>query len=120
MSLSTLVHDWQERRRLAAEAVDFPQSELAGLGLNRADFTAIATMSATRVAQMEIMAGLHGVTDAKLDASPETRVQVALTCARCGHTRACAHELTDPEGTTAERCSFCPNADTFEALAKGA
>jgi hypothetical protein len=120
MTLSTLVHDWQERRRLATEAADFPDSELAGLGLNRADFTAIATMPAARVAQMEIMAGLHGVTDRQLDATPGARLQVSLTCARCGHTRACARELTDPEGATADNCDFCPNAPVFAALADGA
>ena len=120
MTIIDSFREWREERRLAQEAADFPESELSGLGLSRSDFNAIATMTAARVARMETMAGLHGVTDAMLDASPETRMDVSLTCARCGHVRDCTRELTSPHGTSVERCGFCPNSDTFEALARGA
>jgi uncharacterized protein YjiS (DUF1127 family) len=119
MTLIDSFREWREERRLAQEAADFPETELDGLGLTRGDFNAIATMTAARVARMEIMAGLHGVSDAAIDACPEIRLGISLTCARCGHVRACTRELTDPEGTTAERCGFCPNSDTFQALARG-
>lgn len=119
MSFRESFHEWREERRLAAEAETVPDSEISGFGLTRADFNAVARMTAARVARMEIMAGLHGVTDAQLDAYPETRLGVSLTCARCGHIRDCTRELTRPEGTTVEACGFCPNADTFAALARG-
>jgi uncharacterized protein YjiS (DUF1127 family) len=114
------IREWREERRLAQEAAGFPDAELAGLGLSRADFNAVSRMTATRVARMEIMAGLHGVTDAQLDADPATRLEVSLTCAHCGVVRDCTRELTNPNGTTAERCGFCPNSETFTALAHGA
>lgn len=119
MTLIENIREWREARRLAQEAADFPQAELDGLGLSRADFTAVATMTAARVARTEIMAGLHGVTDAQLDADPAARLAVSLTCARCGHVRECTRELTDPDGTTVDACSFCPNAETFDSLARG-
>jgi hypothetical protein len=121
MSLREAFHEWREECRLAAEAESLPDSEVAGLGLSRADFNDVARMTAARVARMEIMASLHGVTDAQLDANPETRLGVSLTCARCSHTRDCTRQLTRPERTavrtTVEACGFCPNADTFAALA---
>jgi hypothetical protein len=120
MTLIDSFNEWRERRRLAEDAASFPDSDREGLGLSRADFNAIATMTAARVARMEIMASLHGVTDAQLDASPETRLGVTLTCARCGHVRDCTNEIISPEGTSIEACSFCPNAETFTALARNA
>jgi uncharacterized protein YjiS (DUF1127 family) len=120
MTLIDSFREWREERRLAQEAAGFPEAELAGLGLNRGDFNAIATMTAARVARMETMATLHGVSDAAVDACPETRLGISLTCARCGHVRECTRELTNPEGTTVERCGFCPNSETFQALAHGA
>jgi uncharacterized protein YjiS (DUF1127 family) len=118
MTLIDSFREWREERRLAQEAADFPESELTGLGLSRAEFNDIATMTAARVARMETMATMHGVTDAMLDACPETRLDVTLTCARCGHVRDCTRELTSPTGTSADRCDFCPNSDTFKALAQ--
>ncbi len=120
MTLIENLNEWRERRRLAREAAGFPDSELTGLGLSRATFNAVATMTAARVARLEIMAGVHGVTDARLDANPAMRLAATLTCAGCGHVRDCSRELTDPNGTTALRCGFCPNADTFGLLARGA
>jgi uncharacterized protein YjiS (DUF1127 family) len=120
MTLIETFRDWREQRRLAEDAASFPDSDLAGLGLSRAEFTDIARMTAARVARMEIMAGLHGVTDGMLDARPDLRTGMALTCARCGHVGQCTRELTNPDGATAQGCDFCPNAPAFTALAMGA
>jgi Family of unknown function (DUF6455) len=84
------------------------------MGLDRADFAAIAHMPAEQVARMEQMAEVFGLS---LDRVPDLRIEAARRCAGCNAQGECRHELADPAGTDPARCGFCPNAEAYAAAA---
>lgn len=107
---------WRAARARRAETLAVPDAEIAAWGLSREEFRAVALMPEEQVRRMEAMALVHGVTPERLGAVPAARIQVAVACAGCRHNRPCREALSH-RAQPAEM-GFCPNHETFGALAR--
>lgn len=117
MGLQNFFHHWQDMRRIAAEIASIDDADLAGMGVTRAELLEFAEMPADQVARMERMAAIFGVVQRKLDLDPDLRNDIIRRCAHCATKATCEQVLDGDDRVTAAECDFCPNAETYAALA---
>ena len=94
-------------------------AELAGeLGLSASELREVVRHGAGADRLMHrMMAAFDLDAESLHDGAPQVLREIEILCSRCGAKGRCARELD--AGTAAENASaFCPNSETFEALAQ--
>lgn len=123
--LRSLVSKWRDYRATLAGLRELESSdpglvaELAGeLGLSASDLREVVAHGAGADRLMHRMMSAFDLDGEKLHVgAPAVLREIEILCSRCGAKGRCARELD--AGTAAENASaFCPNSETFEALAQ--
>jgi len=117
MGLQSIFHHWQDMRRIAAEIASLDPADLAAMGVTRTDLMEFAQMPADQAARMDRMAAIFGVVQRQLDADPDQRNDILRRCVHCGAKATCESVLEGDDRLTAAEVDFCPNADSYTALA---
>ena len=116
MSLLQRFRTWRMRRRLAAEVAAMDSRALADLGQTRSELLNFLHYPADIRSRMARMARVFGADITRLERVRGAWAEAAHACGTCCFRDACAREL-DAAATTAARCGFCPNADTWRDMA---
>ncbi|MEY4981746.1 MAG: hypothetical protein RIR62_12 [Pseudomonadota bacterium] len=104
---------WRERTEIDA----LTDRDLRDLGLSRDQVRTIARMPADSAARMAAMARLFGITAAALTRDHALYHELLCACGSCKDRAACALVLDKGDLARPSDCAFCPNAQSFAALA---
>ena len=108
--------DKLQRRRDLREVEAMTETDLADIGLSRAELEDMVTTDGTVVARQMEMAWRHGVTNQIFGLARHDHVEIVRRCRDCGATDECRSFLADPSRPASE-ATFCPNAKAYDALA---
>jgi len=86
------------------------ESDLADMGLSRADYTMLSQSQPGTRARMEGIAARFGLSPADLDKDHGTLMEIAETCGQCPVARACHQGLAGKQKFDE---LLCPNALNF-------
>jgi Family of unknown function (DUF6455) len=123
--MRSLMTKWRDYRATLAGLRELESNdpgllaELAGeLGLSASDLREVVAHGAGADRLMHRMMAAYDLDAEKLqDGAPGVLREIEILCSRCGAKGRCARELD--AGTAAGNAhAFCPNVETFEALAQ--
>lgn len=117
LRLRKWMEDWSARRQQRAEIARMSQADFAELGMSRETLLRFIDFPRDVRARMQQMAAVFGADFRRVERDRGSFQEMTHACGTCAHRGACARELACDDGTTPERCGFCPNAEAYRDLA---